>query len=674
MIKRNLSLLLVLCLMVSFLPQIATLASAGIYHGPECGEALTWKLDEETGVLTVTGTGAMDNYIGMEEPQYGPWYRQKDRITHVIIEDGVTSIGNYAFAGCTNLTTVEMGSDVETIGNYAFYECSSLTDLDIGPRVEVIGESAFAYCSSLATVVIPGGTISSYAFGWCDMLKEVDSGFIECVYDAAFIGCTSLKSFVFPTSVRYIGNSIFGGSDMEIVRVELDNPYYTIEEDGVLYSKDMTVLYDCFYRLPETFRVPEGVTTIESQAFSYEEELAAIVLPESLQRIGHGAFAGCTGLTEVELPAGVTEIGEGAFRLCSGITEITIPKGVNQFPQNTFDGCSSLKKIHVEQGHPYLFSDEQGIVYYHRKETNRGAVYLCPNGYTGACTIPSTVTFVDTRAFNRCLDLTEVEFLRPSNLTLDGEAFYGCGNLTKVTFHSKQASFVAEPFVACNVQEIYFYGEAPNAEVGTFPVGATLYYIDGAEGWTSPTWNGFPTATFLPFVDVAADVYYLEPVLWAVREGITKGTGEDTFYPERDCTRAQIVTFLWRAAGYPAPEKTGSPFIDVIPDPLHIYYYEPVMWAVEQGITTGTTAETFSPNASCTRSQVVTFLWRAAGCPEPKGTENPFKDVDPEAYYYDAVLWAVAQGITTGTSADKFSPNNTCTRGQIVTFLYRTNN
>ncbi len=672
--RRILSLLLVLCLMCTLLPQIVTTASAGIYHGPECGEALTWKLDEETGVLIVSGTGKMDNYIGMEEPQYGPWYRQKDSITHVIIEDGVTSIGNYAFAGCTNLTTVEMGSDVETIGNYAFYECSALTDLNFGPQIAVIGEYAFAYCSSLAKLVIPGGTISSYAFGWCDTLKQVDSGFIECVYDAAFIGCTNLKTFVFPPSARYIGNSIFGGSDMELVRVEADNPYYTIDEAGVLYSKDMTVLYDYFYQLPETFRVPEGVTNIEDHAFSYEEDITAIILPESLQRIGHGAFTGCTGLTELDISAGVTEIGQGAFRLCSGITEITIPKSVTQFPQDAFDSCTSLKKIHVEQGHPYLYSDEQGIVYYHRRETDRGAVYLCPNGYTGACTISSAVTFVDLRAFNRCSGLTEIEFLSPSIVTLDREAFYGCYNLTKVTFHSKQTDFVAQPFVACNIREIYFYGEAPNVEAGTFPVGATLYYIDGAKGWSSPTWNSFPTATFLPFADVAADAYYFDPVLWAVREGITKGTGEDTFSPEKDCTRAQIVTFLWRAAGYPTPERTGSPFIDVIPDPFHIYYYEPVMWAVEQGITTGTTAEKFAPEATCTRGQVVTFLWRAAGCPEPVGTENPFTDVPTDAYYYKAVLWAVEQGITTGTTAEKFAPEATCTRGQIVTFLYRANN
>ena len=169
-----------------------------------------------------------------------------------------------------------------------------------------------------------------------------------------------------------------------------------------------------------------------------------------------------------------------------------------------------------------------------------------------------------------------------------------------------------------------------------------------------------------PFTDVVEGEYYTEAVLWAVENGITTGTSEDTFSPNDECTRGQIVTFLWRAAGCPVVE-TENVFVDVVEGE---YYYDAVLWAVENGITNGTGADTFSPNATCTRAQVVTFLWRAAGCPVVE-TENAFVDVVEGTYYYNAVLWAVENGITNGTGADTFSPNAICVRGQIVTFMYR---
>ena len=171
-----------------------------------------------------------------------------------------------------------------------------------------------------------------------------------------------------------------------------------------------------------------------------------------------------------------------------------------------------------------------------------------------------------------------------------------------------------------------------------------------------------------PFTDVAEAHYFYDPVLWAVGEGITTGTAATTFSPLNVCTRAQVVTFLWRAAGSPEPIKNSNPFTDV---PEKIYYYKAVLWAVENGITTGTSATTFSPESPCTRGQVVTFLHRAAGSPTPTSSANPFVDVKDSLYYYNPILWAVEMGITNGTSATTFGPEETCIRAQIVTFLYR---
>ena len=169
------------------------------------------------------------------------------------------------------------------------------------------------------------------------------------------------------------------------------------------------------------------------------------------------------------------------------------------------------------------------------------------------------------------------------------------------------------------------------------------------------------------FTDVKKSDYFYDAVVWAVNNGVTTGTSATTFSPSAACTRAQVVTFLWRAAGEPAPKSYSNPFTDV---KRSDYYYEAVLWAVEKGITTGTSTTTFSPSAACTRAQVVTFLYRAAGEPNVS-SGNSFTDVKSGDYYYDAVRWAVKNGITTGTSTTTFGPSSTCTRGQIVTFLYR---
>ena len=172
-----------------------------------------------------------------------------------------------------------------------------------------------------------------------------------------------------------------------------------------------------------------------------------------------------------------------------------------------------------------------------------------------------------------------------------------------------------------------------------------------------------------PFTDVASGEYFYDPVLWAVNHTpqITKGTSDTTFSPDATCTRGQVVTFLWRAMGEPEPTSTANKFSDVATSD---YFYKAVLWAVEKGITLGTSDTTFSPNDPCTRAHVVTFLWRAEGQPSASGA-NPFADVASGQYYYSAVLWAVSKNITQGTSAATFSPDNPCTRAQIVTFLYR---
>ncbi|MBQ7802046.1 MAG: S-layer homology domain-containing protein [Oscillospiraceae bacterium] len=240
----------------------------------------------------------------------------------------------------------------------------------------------------------------------------------------------------------------------------------------------------------------------------------------------------------------------------------------------------------------------------------------------------------------------------------------------------------------CYGEDDYHYGTLAMGSNGVYMGDGTFFiaygdqenYADQISGlnmalFTVETWEYgwelIPNTTDSPFVDIVPGAYYYDAVLWANEEEITQGYGNTyTFCPDQECTRAQIVTFLWRAAGKPAPDSSVNPFKDV---PNNTWYTQAVLWAVEEGITAGYGSEdVFNPNGVCSRAEVATFLHRYYNEPAPASTANPFKDVKKGTFYYNAVLWAVENGITTGYgSADIFNPNGDCTRGQIVTFLYR---
>jgi hypothetical protein len=176
-----------------------------------------------------------------------------------------------------------------------------------------------------------------------------------------------------------------------------------------------------------------------------------------------------------------------------------------------------------------------------------------------------------------------------------------------------------------------------------------------------------PTPITNPFKDVKGTDWFYDSVMWAVTNNVTGGTSATTFSPDASCTRGQVVTFLWAAAGRPEPVSTTNPFTDVSEKD---WFYQPVLWAVENGITAGTSPTKFSPNASCTRAQVVTFLYAAQGRPEISGSGD-FRDVKDTDWFAKPVVWAAQNAITGGVGNNNFGPERTCTRSQIVTFLYK---
>ena len=315
--------------------------------------------------------------------------------------------------------------------------------------------------------------------------------------------------------------------------------------------------------------IPNGVTTIGSRAFAYSS-ISSLIIPSSVTQIGPAAFEHCDYLTTVTIPGSITTITDGMFVLCYGLTSVTICDGVTEIGGNAFFSCENLTCV----------------------------------------TIPSSVTTIGEQAFCYCKSLTNITI--PSSVTTIGaEAFGECDSLT---IYGKQGSY-AEQYAKAN----------------------GIPFVAGA----APK-----------FTDVPAGAFYADAVNWAVEQDITNGTGGTSFSPGRDCTHAQILTFLYRAARGEGTADAGD--MD-----------KAISWAREKGMI----GADFNSSAPCTRADAVNYIWQAFG--RESAAASGFNDVPAGAGYAAAVDWAVANGITDGTGNGNFSPDKVCNRGTIVTFLHR---
>ena len=309
-----------LTLFLAFAASIGTLfAQSGT-----CGTNLTWTLDTESGTLTISGTGSMKNYTSDSMP----WYSYSSSITTVIIEDGVTSIGNWAFRPCSSLTSVTIPNSVTSIGEGAFCYCSSLTSITIPNSVTSIGESAFYNCSSLTSVTIPNSvtSIGHSAFYGCSSLPIIDGIRYADTYLVDAIDET-LSSFNIKIGTRWIGD-------------------YAFEDCSSLAS----------------VTIPNSVTSIGHKAFKGCTKLTSITIPNSVTSIGSSAFSGCSSLTSIIIPNSVRSIGDNAFYNCSSLTSVTIPNSVTSIGRSAFYNCSYLKQIYVCAIEPPYISTAFGMI------------------------------------------------------------------------------------------------------------------------------------------------------------------------------------------------------------------------------------------------------------------------------------------------------------------------
>ena len=353
--------------------------------------------------------------------------------------------------------------------------------------------------------------------------------------------------------------------------------------------------------------------------------------------IDENAFYECLSLEYVKLPASLEEAGWRCFQDCDKLSTIVMPQGITtNFGQWFFLSCDSLTDID-----------------FHTSPIIGMAMYGNCNGLI-VLNIPECVTTISDFAFNYCENLSYVTI--PASVTVFGaKPFHDCPKLKALAFRGDAPAFREFAFEDTTLTAYYPADNATWTEEVRQNYGGTI------------TWIPYEV---LPFTDVRVNSYSYAPIGWAVEKGITYGITDTEFSPDASCKRSQVVTFLWRAAGSPEPETTEHSFVDV---KKGSFYEKAVLWAVENGITVGTDKTHFDPDLPCTRAQVVTFLWRAAGKPAASG-EIPFTDVPAGKWYAEPIRWAVENGITFGMTPTEFDTDGTCTRGQVVTFLYRVYN
>ena len=405
---------------------------------------------------------------------------------------------------------------------------------------------------------------------------------------------------------------------------------WQIDKEGVLhiYATMSPTMFRMMSRAATNYAMNDYAKAEDAPWYAYRDRIKAVVVESGVTAVGANAFAACEAATDIIISETVEEVGSGAFLGCDKLEEVTFLGEAPSFGEECF-GEKEVTIYHMEDAESWTEKvvEELGKnisleVHVHDYSATK---------YDPDCTEEGYTEFICS-----CGDSYIDNIVAALGHKWDG------GVVTKEPTTSEKG----EKTFTCTVC----------SETRTESIGKLPEEIKPDE----PMEN--------PFTDVMEKDFFFEPVMWAVSNNVTSGLSADSFGPGKGCTRAQVVTFLWRAAGEPAPQSSENPFTDIKEGQ---YYYDAVLWAVENGVTTGLSATTFGPNADCNRGQIVTFLWRAMGKPTPQSSENPFADVPESQYYYDAVLWAVEKGITTGVSAKSFAPNATCTRGQIVTFLYR---
>ena len=591
--KRLLSFVLAALMIASLLP--ATALAADIVASGTCGAEgdgsnLTWTLDSE-GVLTISGSGDMHDYV-----YSSPWHENGNQIRSVLMENGVTGIGNFAFFECISLTSMTIPDSVTCIGNCAFKDCSSLASVTIPDSVASIGVYAFCGCTSLKSVTIPDSvtSIGDYAFGFC----------------------TSLT-----------GIWVDGGSS-----------HYFSDASGVLFNKDKTVLAQCPGAFSGSYVIPDGVTSINDAAFVNCTSLTSVTIPDGVTNIGYEVFAGCTSLANMVLPNGVTRIGAEAFEWCTSMKNITIPDGVMSIGYDAFLNCKSLTNVYftgteeawngitIDGGNDALKNANIHYNYVSHTHSYKDIVTAptcTAKGYTThTCACGDSYVDTYTDALGHAWDNGKVA-KEPTETETGVKTFActRCGETRTETIPATGSVDVTQMFTDVTknwaypgIQYCVTHGIMGGMGDGTFaPTGTTtraqivqiLYNLEGTPAVSGTT----------PFTDLTAN-WYKPAILWAYQNNVVAGTSPITFAPDQPVTREQIAVILTQYMFHVLKmERTWTPAdLSTFPDGAQVsgWAKEAVQDAVALGLINGTKAPDgvvyLDPQGSAARQQVATIL------------------------------------------------------------------
>ncbi len=653
--KRLLSILLAVVMVFTLLPTVSF--AAEIVDSGTCGDNLTWTLDSD-GLLTISGTGPMKNYDYGYSSLKSP-FCENESIQRIVIEEGVTSIGECAFFRCFNASgTLTLPASVEQVGDSAFLGCKFDSVIILNPYLSL------PYATSHdGSPLGSSTTIHAYAlkckfeYPYCSaqyLAESVESFKYSFSAHEFENGVCTICGAAPYTHTEALGESLqwtYSFEDQQ--RLEIAGtgaiPDYTLPS----YSGSSTP-WGKYSAYIEDITVREGITTIGNHTFARHYKLLSVNLPDSLTEIGEYAFYDCVCLQSVVIPNSVSDIKKGAFSRCSNLKDVTLPNGLVELGDSMFSLCSALESIELPES-----------------ITSIGRSAFWRSGIT-SINIPEGVTSIGVQTFEGCYQLTSI--ILPQNIyEIERFAFCDCTSLSSVYFCGDA------PILADSVFVHTIGWDENNQPICENISNLILYYIEGKEGWTTPTWNGYPTATWTPeepvtFTDVKESAWYYDAVNYAVRNGLMNGVENNQFVPENSMTRAMLVTVLWRYAG--APVVGENKFSDVQPG---LWYTQAVAWAAHNGIVNGATPTKFNPNGSITREQMATILFRYAqkvGIDTSKRADlSSFPDSDKiSGYAKDALSWANAEGLINGSSSASgtyLKPQGDATRAQVAAILMR---
>ena len=563
------------------------------------------------------------------------------KITWVLDEEGTIT---FTGEGCMEGVFVTPSGEPTSLEHYGWMDYKDqIRRVVIHEGIISAGGSSFSGCKSLTEVELPDSLqyVEKSAFSGCDNLTSITLPTVLELYidDNAFAG-SGLTEIILPDNVMDVGTYAFFKCE-NLTYAKLSNHQFEILRESVFQNCTSLTKVD----------FGTSVNYIADHAF-YNTGFTDLVLPETVTFLDNDAFGNCRSLKTLDT-GGVGSINKYAFLGCRSLETVTVRPELYLIDWNAFKNCENIRDIYISDLAKWCQIELRG--------TESSPVIYAENLYLNGSlvedlVIPKGVTELGG-AFTGLSCIKTVMFA--DSVTFISSAFRGCSNLTTAVIPASVERLSNHSFYECgNLQTIYYQGtEEQWAAIDPWKENDSYYRPANVQ------------IVFNYYSDVSATDFYAHPVLWANENAITTGISATEFGPNASCNRAQVVTFLWRAAGSPEPTVTENPFVDV---EAGSFYEKAVLWAVEKGITTGTDGTHFSPNMSCNRAQVVTFLHRAMGNPDVTSTDCPFTDVAPGAWYEAPILWAVENGITNGMAPDTFGVNTVCNRAQVVTFLYRT--